>query len=155
MELNLQKRLAAQIMKCSPKRVCFDVDRIADIKEAITKVDIRALINDNAITKKNSKGISKVRSRKIKCQKRKGRRRGVGSRKGKKTARLSRKASWIHRIRAQRKMLLGMRDKREITKTVYRELYLKAKGGFFRSRRHISLYIEEHNLIANDKNEKK
>ena len=29
----------------------------------------------------------------------------------------------------------------------YRELYLKAKGGYFRSKRHVKLYIDEHSMI--------
>lgn len=146
MKLKLQKRLAAQILKCSTKRVWFDPNRLQDIKGAITKVDINSLIKDKAIKRKPVKGISRVRARKIKEQKRKGRQRGFGSRKGKKTATLSRKSSWIKRIRALRKLLIELKNKKEISRNVYQNLYLKAKGGFFRSRRHILLYIKEHNL---------
>ena len=35
MELKLQKRLASQLLKCSPKRIHFDAERLEDIKEAI------------------------------------------------------------------------------------------------------------------------
>ena len=103
MELKLQKRLAAQILKCSPKKVRFDPERLQDIKETITKADIASLIKDKAIKKRDSKSTSKVRIRKRKQQKRKGRRKGFGSRKGRKTAKLSRKSSWINKIRVQRK----------------------------------------------------
>lgn len=146
MKLKLQKRLAAQILKCSTKRIGFDPERLEDIKGAITKVDIHFLIKGKAIKRKPVKGVSKVRARKIREQKRKGRRRGFGSRKGKKTATLSRKSSWIQRIRALRKLLIELKNKKEISRNVYQNLYLKAKGGFFRSRRHILLYIKEHNL---------
>jgi len=44
MKLNLQKRLAAQILKCSEKRIQLDTTRLSDIKEAITKADIKSLI---------------------------------------------------------------------------------------------------------------
>ena len=44
--LNVQKRLAAQILKCGRNRVRFDPDRLEDIKEAITKTDIRSLIGE-------------------------------------------------------------------------------------------------------------
>jgi|TARA_B100001971_G_C18252078_1_gene579055 large subunit ribosomal protein L19e len=146
MELKLQKRLAAQILKCSPKRVSFDTESLQDIKEAITKIDISSLINDNVIKRKPVKGVSRVRARKIREQKSKGRRRGFGSRKGKKTATLSRKSAWINKIRAQRKLLVELKDKKEISKSIYQKLYLQSKGGFFRSRRHITIYITEHNL---------
>ena len=49
MKVNNQKRLAAQLLKCSEKRIRFDPDKLSDIKEAITKIDIRGLINDKVI----------------------------------------------------------------------------------------------------------
>ena len=39
-----------------------------------------------------------------------------------------------------------LREKEIIEKKVYRDLYLKSKGGFFRSKRHLKLYIDEHGL---------
>ena len=147
MQLDNQKRLAAQVLKCSKKRVCFDQDRLEDIKEAITKADIRSLINDKTIKAKPVKGVSRARARKIAVQKRKGRRKGLGSRKGKKTARLPKKVAWMNKIRIQRNFIKEIRSKKIIAKSNYQTLYLKAKGGFFRSKRHIKLYIEEHNLV--------
>jgi len=146
MELKLQKRLAGQILKCSVKRVKLDEERKEEIKEAITKADIKILINDKAIQKKPVKGVSRVRARKIKKQKSKGRRRGPGSRKGSRTARLSRKSAWIIKIRALRKLLTELKTEKKITPNIYQQLYMKSKGGLFRSRRHILLYIKEHNL---------
>lgn len=146
MKLDNQKKIAAQILKCSRKRIWLDPDRLSDIKEAITKVDIRSLIKEGAIIKKPKKGISRMRARKILVQKRKGRKKGYGSKKGKRTARLCRKESWINKIRAQRILLNELRDKKKISNKAYQELYIKAKGGFFRSRRHIMLYIKEHGL---------
>ena len=146
-KLKLQKRLAADILKCSEKRVQFDTDRLEDIKEAITKLDIRSLISDNTIKKKPEKGISRVRARKTLVQKRKGKRKGYGSKKGRKTARLPKKTAWIKKIRIQRQFLKELRDKKLISNADYHSLYSKSKGGFFRSKRHIKLYIEEHGLI--------
>jgi large subunit ribosomal protein L19e len=146
MKMNVQKRLAAGILGCSEKRVKLDSERLAEIKEAITKVDIKGLINDNAITKKPVKGVSRARARVQKTQKRSGRRRGHGSRKGKANARGSDKKTWINQIRAQRTLLKQMKEKGAITEKIFRELYSKAKGGFFRSRKHLKLYIEERHL---------
>jgi hypothetical protein len=42
-------------------------------------------------------------------------------------------------------------EKNIITKLAYRELYLKSKGGYFRSRRHIKLYLDEHDELLLDK----
>ena len=142
----MQKRLAAQILKCSGKRIWLDSNRLEDIKESITNFDIKNLINQGIIKRKPKVGISGFRIRKKKLQKRKGRQKGLGSRKGKKTARLSKKAGWIARIRIQRIFLKHLKEKDLINKTTYRDIYLKSKGGFFRSKRHMKVYIEEHGL---------
>jgi len=125
MELKLQKRLAASVLGCSEKRIKLDQDRLEDIKEAITKLDIKSLIADKAIKQKPVKGVSRVRARSIIIQKRKGKRKGHGSRKGKKSARLSQKEAWIKKIRIQRRFLKQIRDKKLITKKDYGKLYKK------------------------------
>ena len=152
MKIRTQRRLASGILKCGINRVWLDSARLKEIKEAITKRDIRSLINKDAIKKLPEKGISSFRSKYLKQQKRKGRRVGKGSRKGYRTARLPKKRLWINLVRAQRDFLKRGRDKGLISKKIYRDLYLKSKGGFFRSVRHIKLYLEEHKLIKNNEN---
>ena len=147
MRLDTQKRIAAQILKCSPKRIWLDPDSLSDIKEAITKIDIKSMIKKGLVKKKPVKSISKFRGRKIKRQKRKGKQSGPGSKKGKKTARLTKKRAWIGKVRIQRGFLKDLKNKNLISTNQYRELYSKSKGGFFRSKRHIKLYLAEHNLI--------
>ena len=146
MKLKLQKRLAATILKCGQKKVKLDTERLEDIKEAITKADIRSLISEGVVKKKPVQNASRVRARKIKIQKSKGRRKGPGKRKGKKTARLPKKTAWIGKMRTQRGFLKELKEKKIVTGLIYRQLYRKSKGGFFRSKRHIKLYVEEHNL---------
>jgi large subunit ribosomal protein L19e len=153
MKLSVQKRLAADVLGCSQKRVQFDPERLADIKEAITKVDIKGLVKDKAISKKPVKSVSRARARKIQKQKSKGKQRGHGSRKGKENARGSRKVTWINNVRAQRQMLAKMKEKGIVTTQVYRSLYAKSKGGFFRSKKHLKLYIEERHLAKEKKKE--
>ena len=86
--LKVQKRLAGQILKCGVNRVRFDPVSLGDIKEAITKNDVRALINQGVISKKRVLNTSSFWTKKRKSQKIKSKQKGVGSRKGKKTARL-------------------------------------------------------------------
>jgi large subunit ribosomal protein L19e len=142
--LRVQKRLAAQVLDCSQKRVIFDNDRLDDIKQAITKHDIRLLVGDGAIREKPMASISRVRARKLKVQKSKGRRKGPGTRKGKTNARVDFKDQWMSRVRVQRDFLKELVTKNLITRKAYRELYLKSKGGYFRSKRHIKLFLDEH-----------
>ncbi len=147
MELKLQKRLAGDVMNCSPYRVSFDVQRLDDIKDAITKADIRALARQGAIIKNPVVGISKFRARKIKCQKRKGRRKGPGCKKGPKRSRLSKKRAWINRVRCQRRFLAELREKKLVSTKTAHMIYQKIKGGFFRSRRHVKLFLEEKKMF--------
>lgn len=145
-DLKLQKRLAAQAMDCSPKRVAFDTTQLERIKEAITKTDIKSLIKNGVIIIKPIQGISRARARKIMVQKRKGLQKGHGSRKGTKKARLPKKTVWQNKVRVMRRLLKVMRDKKILPTSTYRSLYLKVKGGFFRSKRHLKGYIGDHDL---------
>lgn len=146
MQIKLQKRLAARILKSSKNDIWLDPNRLDEIKEAITKADITSLIKDKAIKSKKIRGISRGRARKRNIQKSKGRRRGSGSIKGGKHARLTKKEGWINHIRVQRSFLQNLRDKGVIDKSSYRSLYMKSKGGFFRSKRHIKIYMQEHKI---------
>ena len=149
--LDVQRRLAAQILKCGENRIRFDPDKLTEIKEAITKTDIRSLINNGHISKKRLMNTSRFWARKTKEQKSHGKQKGFGSRKGKKTARLEPKRTWMNKIRLQRNFIKSLRDKDMLTITDYHELYMKSKGGFFRSIRHLKLYTQERGLIKNDK----
>lgn len=151
MKVNNQKRIAAEVLKCGANRVWFDDSRLDEIKEAITKSDIRRLVGDKAIKAKPLKNKSRFSARKILKQKRKGRRKGSGKRKGKRTARLPDKKVWMIKVRLQRAFIKELRDKDIISPANYGILYKKVKGGFFRSKRHIKLYITENKLIKNVK----
>lgn len=149
MDLNMQKRLAARVAGCSPKRIRFDTSRFEDIKDSITKEGIRGLLNDNAIIVVKKKGISRYRAKLRSKQRKKGRQRGFGRRKGRSNARNPRKRSWINRVRLQRNILKELKEKKIIENITFKMLYAKVKGGFFRSKRHLKLYINEHNLAKN------
>ncbi len=151
MQLTVQRRLASEIGKCSPSRVRFISENLSEIKEAITKTDIRNLIKHGVIIIEPKKGTSRARIRKNILQKRKGRRKGFGSRKGSSKARRQGKTNWIDRIRLQRKTLRNLVERGIINREIYKDLYYKATGGFFRSKRHILLYIEERGLSLKPK----
>lgn len=142
-----KKILAGKILKVSPKKVRFASDALEDIQKAITRSDIRGLIAVGKITTANLNEHSRAGARKVAAQKRKGRRRGKGSKKGSKHSQVTRKDKWISRIRAQRELLKELRDKELLSTQNYGMLYAKSKGGYFRNRRHIKLYLKEHHLI--------
>lgn len=142
-DLSTQKRMAAEIMDVGENRVKIDPEEKNRIEEAITRQDIRNLIESGAITKKDKKGTSKGRSKEKKKQKAKKRQKGHGSRKGKQTARKDDKQEWMEKIRALREELKKKRDNGEINSKQYRSLYNKAKGGYFRDKKHLNNYIEQ------------
>lgn len=146
MNLRSQKRLASNILKIGENRVWIDPDRLEDVEEAVTRDEIRRLIKEGTIKAKPQKGISRGRTRISDEKRKKGRRKGFGSRTGKITANVSRKEAWINHIRAIRAHLKHLRLRRVIQKDVYRRLYILAKGGIFRDINHLERYIEDNNL---------
>jgi large subunit ribosomal protein L19e len=151
MNLSNQRRVSADLMSVGKGKVWFDSDRLDEIKEAITKADLKKLIEEKAIQKRPHVGNSKVRSRKRIIQRRKGRQKGKGKFKGKASARLGRKEKWMILVRGLRVFIKDLKANDLIENKVYRDLYLKIKGGFFRSKRHIKLYLNEHRLFLEKK----
>lgn len=146
MNLRSQRRMAAEILGVGEGRVWIDPERLEDIEAAITREDIRRLIREGAIRKLKERGISRARARILHEKRKKGRRRGAGSRSGSKKARANLKKTWVMKIRALRRRLRQLKERRVITTRVYRQLYLKAKSGVFRSISDLHRYIEVHGL---------
>jgi len=141
-DLKSQKRMAADIMDIGKNRVRIDPSMQEKVEEAITRQDIRKLIEGGAISKKDVKGTSKARSKKNKKQKAKGLRKGQGNRKGSKNARKGSKEKWMEKIRAIRTRLKEMKKEQKISKDEYRKLYDMSKGGFFRDVKHLENHVE-------------
>lgn len=146
-----KKRLAARILKTSLDKVKFDPEALGDIKKALTRSDLRGLIAIRKITSSSKSSHSRGRARKKALQKKKGRQENRGSKKGKKFSMVSRKRQWINRVRIQRRFLQLLREKGFITPQNFQQVYLKIKGGFFRNRRHMKLYLNEYHLLGQKK----
>ena len=142
MDLKNQKRMAAAILNCGETRVWIDPNRIEDVADAITRADIRTAIESGTIRALPKKGISRGRTRYRLAQRSKGRRRGPGSRKGTSGARTPTKRDWIQTIRPIRAELKDLRDNGKISRKVYREFYMKAKGGQFKSRKNLISHLQ-------------
>ncbi len=149
-DLRNQRRMAADLLKCGVNRVWMDQDRLEEIAKAVTKEDIRVLIKGKAIKCRQIRGISSGRKKFISNQKEKGRRRGHGSRKGAKYARLPKKDRWIKTIRPIRSYLKSLRNENQIDKTTYRKYYRKAKGGEFRSKHHLKTHMLSDGIIKEE-----
>lgn len=137
MQITNQKRLAARILKCGVNRVWIHPSYVDQVANAVQTDDIREFIEEGWIKAKPIKGTSRVRARLRLAQKRKGRRKGQGTRAGTANARNPRKNRWMRTIRSQRRVLKSLREDGTIEPSQYRRYYLKAKGGSYRSIAHM------------------
>ncbi len=71
MKLDIQRRIAAKILKVGETRVWIDPDSAEEISKAITKEDIKGLIAQGLIKVKPKKGVSKGRVRILKKERKK------------------------------------------------------------------------------------
>jgi len=141
--LTLQRRLAAKILKVGKSKIWIDSARIKDAQTAITRIDVKNLIK---------KGVIKKMPGKVKMPKeKKKRKRGPGSRKGSKHARLPKKRRWINTVRPLRRMLKELKEGGQIDNRTYRKLYMLVKGGQFRNRSHLRIYLKQHGILKEKK----
>lgn len=136
--VSFQKKLAAKILKVGVSRVWIDPSKIEDVRKAVTKADIRKLIR---------KGIIKALPPKRNKRKEKKKRKGPGSRKGKLHSRIPKKREWINTVRPLRRYLKELKKKNIIDQKTYKYVYKLVKGGMFRSRAHLRIYLEQHGLL--------
>jgi large subunit ribosomal protein L19e len=136
---SLQKKVAAKILKVGQSKVWLDPTKTKEIEAAITRADIRKLISQHMIKAKKGKlPMPKQKKR---------RQRGRGSKKGSTFAKYTAKKRWIATVRPLRVMLKELRAEKQIDKPTYRKLYLQVKGGMFRSKSHLKIYLEQHGII--------
>ncbi|MBI4177404.1 MAG: 50S ribosomal protein L19e [Candidatus Aenigmarchaeota archaeon] len=149
MNTSIQRRIASKVLKCGSNRVWMDPQKLKDISEAITREDVRRLIKSGAIQKAAEEAPSRMGIRLRAIKKKKGRRSGHGSRKGTFESRIgnTKKLRWIKTIRPQRQMLGELKATGAIDNETYKTLYKLSKGGVFRSRKHLELYMKEHKML--------
>lgn len=150
MKLDLQKTLASKVTGAGKSRIKIDFEHRDKIKEAITKADIRDLLDEGVISvtppKSNSRGRAKARL----AARKKGRQRGQGKKSGTNNARNNSKSDWINRIRLQRKLLKSFKDSGLLASGDWKMLYLKAKGGFFKHKRQLLQYMDQNKLLKKE-----
>jgi large subunit ribosomal protein L19e len=144
--LKSQRRLAAQILKVGRNRVWINPERIDDVEVAITREEIRKLIHEGVVKRLPEKGVSRARARILHEKKKKGRKRGAGSRSSPSHAKISKKEAWMNKIRALRKRLRELKAKRMITENTYRKMYMVASSGRFESIADMERFLKTHEL---------
>lgn len=130
MKLENKKDLAARTLKVGKGRIVFVSSRNNEIKEAITKQDIRELVSDKAILVKEVSGRKKVVKRKNK------RRAG----KIKKTVN-NRKELYMILTRKLREHVKKMKAQGTITREEAIDIRKKIRNKLFKSIAHLKEYI--------------
>ena len=151
MNLEMQKRLSSKVAKVGLARVKINPENVDQVKEAITKADIRDLIDNKVIEILPLVTNSKARARLRAKAKKKGRQSGPGSKVGTRNARTPTKRVWINRIRLQRKIIKSFKDSGRLSTGDWKTLYYRAKGGFFRNKRHLLQTLEQGKLLKEKK----
>jgi len=136
-----QVRIAASLLKCGTTRVWTDPTEAAKVAAAITRADVRRLINSGTMRKLPEQGSGAPGKRRYQR---------AGSRKGRVSARThSRKTNWLKMVRPQRELLKDAKP--QLKPMSYRKVYLMVKGGAFRSRAHLKSYLESAGYMKKQK----
>jgi large subunit ribosomal protein L19e len=134
-------------MKVGENRVWIDPTRTDDVAMAIRREDMQRLIKEGTIKTLPKTGVSRGRARALHLKRKKGLRRGPGSRKGAKHSIIPQKRVWMLRVRRLRNYSKGLKTRKLIDRRTYRILYRMIKGAYFKNTTEIDAYLKEHDLI--------
>lgn len=135
MKLDKKKALAAKVLGVGKGRIIFVEPRLNEIKEAITKDDIRSLRADGAIM------IKEIRGKRLR-QKKKEIRKTPGNIR--KNARNS-KREYMIITRKLRKHVAELKSKKLLTAETELDLRNKIKNRIFKSKSQLKEYLKEQN----------
>lgn len=123
MKLERKKDLAARTLGVGKSRVRFNKERLAEIKQAITKQDIRDLLGSGAIRIEDVKGRLKVQRRKA--------RRRTGSVKKKVS---KGKDEHVRLVRSLRGLLVELKKQKRVHGEHYHQLRKEIKSHQFKTK---------------------
>lgn len=130
MKLNTKKALAVKTLGVGKHRVVFNQERLSEIKDAITKQDIRDLVESGAIV------IREIRGRRT-IERRTTRRRKGSIRKRVRSG----KREYIIRTRKLRAYLAELIKQGKISKENYKTMRKQIKASVFRSKAHMKEHL--------------
>lgn len=130
MNLGKKKNLAAKTMKVGKERIIFVNSRLDEIKNAITKQDIRDLYAEGAILVREVKGRRRVVKK---------RNRSAGNVRIKVN---TRKRDYMILTRKLRKHIQDLKKQRKLSDEKVKDMRKKIKNKFFKDKNHLLAYIK-------------
>lgn len=130
MNLGKKKELAKRTLKVGKERIVFTESRLEDIKEAITKQDIKDLYNQGAIVIKPIRGRRKVVGKK--------RKRSTGNVRVRVNRR---KRNYVLVTRKLRKHISGLKKSGELSREEHADIRKKIRNKVFRSKAHLKEHL--------------
>ena len=130
MNLSKKKLLAVRTLKIGKERIMFMQSRLNEIKEAITKQDIRDLVKEGAITIKEIKGRLKNKKRKT--------RRSTGNIRKKVN---TRKKDYVALTKKLRTYVEYLETSGKISKDEKKELRKRIRNKDFRSKANLKEHL--------------
>ncbi len=138
--MNLRKKriLASKVLNVGKNRIIFSNEALSEIKEVVTRQDIKGLYEDGLIRIKPFKGKKKVKKRKTKR----------GSGKIKKKVR-NRKQIYVKITRKLRSYIKELKNRDVISKDLYYDLRKKIRSRYFKSKTNLKDYLINLNVELN------
>jgi len=131
MNLGQKKELAAKTMKVGKQRISFVNERLSEIKEAITKEDMRGLVESGAVI------VNPVKGRKTNVSRKN--RRGTGKIKLKVN---KRKQEYVIITRKLRAYTAELKKQGKLTAEEVTEIRKRIRNRAYKSKANLKLYIE-------------
>lgn len=131
MNLRHKKELAAKALGVGKGRIIFNLEGLSEIKEAITKQDIKDLHSEGIISIKPVKGRKKIKRRKTQ--------RGPGKIKKKVS---HRKQEYVKITRKLREYVKQLKEQQILDRELYKDLRKKIRMRVFKSKANLKGYLE-------------
>ncbi len=144
--LSTVKRLAADILGAGESKIRIKSGEIGRAESALTREDVRKLIKDGVVYVKRKPGFKVMNRRKRKLG---------GSRRGSMNSRTPEKEKWMINVRAQRKYLAQLVAEGNVERKNKRGVYMRIKGGAFRGKKAMLMYLKDNRLYIEKAETKK
>ncbi|MAH03466.1 hypothetical protein CMI39_01625 [Candidatus Pacearchaeota archaeon] len=131
MNLKKKKELSRKTLKVGKERIIFLKSRLNEIKEAITKQDIRDLKKEGAIIIKEKKGQKKSKNKR--------KRRSTGNIRKKVN---KRKQEYVIMTRKLRKYIAELKKQGKLSNEKANDIRKKIRNRIFRSKSHLKEYLK-------------